>query len=145
MSEYGIEFGSHTLNHKLLHKASDEEVEFEVTESKKKSKTAAKALSSFRLSGGFCTAAAQNAVKRAGYVAAFSTVYGDRENVNLYALNRIEICGATGFFFNLRKRLSRCVRKRIAKEGCDLWAERKSSDRNLTDKIMKNKFVFSAS
>ncbi len=35
MSEYGIEFGSHTLNHKLLHQIPDEEVAFEVGESKK--------------------------------------------------------------------------------------------------------------
>jgi peptidoglycan/xylan/chitin deacetylase (PgdA/CDA1 family) len=100
MSEYGIEFGSHTLNHKLLHKASDEEVEFEVTESKKEIENLLqKPCRVFAYPAGFCTAAAQNAVKRAGYVAAFSTVYGDRENVNLYALNRIEILRRNRFLF----------------------------------------------
>lgn len=104
MSEYGIEFGSHTLNHKLLHQVPDEEVEFEVTESKKEIENLLqKPCRVFAYPAGFCTAAAQNAVKRAGYVAAFSTVYGDRENVNLYALNRIEILRRNRFLFQFAR------------------------------------------
>ena len=104
MSEYGIEFGSHTLNHKLLHQVPDEEVEFEVTESKKEIENLLqKPCRVFAYPAGFCTAAAQNAVKRAGYVAAFSTVYGDRENVNLYALNRIEILRRNWFLFQFAR------------------------------------------
>jgi peptidoglycan/xylan/chitin deacetylase (PgdA/CDA1 family) len=104
MSEYGIEFGSHTLNHKLLHKASDEEVEFEVTESKKEIETLlGKPCQVFAYPAGFYTVAAQNAVRRAGYIAAFSTVYGEQENVNLYALNRIEILRRNRFLFQFAR------------------------------------------
>ena len=35
MSEHGIEFGSHTLNHKLLHRIPLDEVKFEIEESKR--------------------------------------------------------------------------------------------------------------
>ena len=104
MSEYGIEFGSHTLNHKLLHKASDEEVEFEVTESKKEIENLLrKPCRVFAYPAGFYTDAAQNAVQRAGYIAAFSTVYGEQENVNLYALNRIEILRRNRFLFQFAR------------------------------------------
>ncbi len=104
MSEYGIEFGSHTLNHKLLHQASVEEIEFEVTESKKEIENLLdKPCRVFAYPAGFFTDAAQNAVKRAGYIAAFSTVYGERENVNLYALNRIEILRRNRFLFQFAR------------------------------------------
>jgi peptidoglycan/xylan/chitin deacetylase (PgdA/CDA1 family) len=104
MSEYGIEFGSHTLNHKLLHKASDAEVEFEVTESKKEIENLlGKPCRVFAYPAGFYTDAARNAVKRAGYVAAFSTVYGEQENINLYALNRIEILRRNRFLFQFAR------------------------------------------
>lgn len=104
MSEYGIEFGSHTLNHKLLHQATDEEVEFEVTESKKEIENLlGKPCRVFAYPAGFFTGAAQNAVRRAGYIAAFSTVYGERENINLYALNRIEILRRNRFLFQFAR------------------------------------------
>jgi len=104
MSEYGIEFGSHTLNHKLLHQVSDEEVEFEVMESKKVIENIlCKPCRVFAYPAGFFTDAAQDAVKRAGYIAAFSTVYGELENINLYALNRIEILRRNRFLFQFSR------------------------------------------
>jgi len=104
MSEYGIEFGSHTLNHKLLHQVSDEEVEFEVMESKKVIENIlCKPCRVFAYPAGFFTDAAQEAVKRAGYIAAFSTVYGEQENINLYALNRIEILRRNRFLFQFAR------------------------------------------
>lgn len=100
MSDYGIEFGSHTLNHKLLHQASAEEIGFEVTESKKEIENLlGKPCRVFAYPAGFFTGVAQDAVKRAGYIAAFSTVYGESENINLYALNRIEILRRNRFLF----------------------------------------------
>jgi len=104
MSEYGIEFGSHTLNHKLLHQVSDEEIEFEVTESKKEIENLLqKSCRVFAYPAGFYTDAAQEAVKRAGYIAAFSTVYGEQRNINLYALNRIEILRRNRFLFQFAR------------------------------------------
>ena len=92
MADYGIEFGSHTQNHKLLHQATAAEIEFEVTESKKQIENLLqKPCLTFAYPAGFAPPPAQKAVERAGYIAAFSTVYGVVEKPNLYALNRIEI------------------------------------------------------
>lgn len=106
MSDYGIEFGSHTLNHKLLHRISDAEVEFEVGESKKEIENLIqKPCRVFAYPAGFFTETAQKIVERAGYIAAFSTVYGADENINLYALNRIEILRRNRFLFQFARTL----------------------------------------
>lgn len=106
MSEYGIEFGSHTLNHKLLNKVSDEEVEFEVVESKKEIENLLqKPCRTFAYPAGFFTDTAQETVERAGYIAAFSTVYGADDYVNLYALNRTEILRRNRFLFQFARRI----------------------------------------
>lgn len=104
MSKYGIEFGSHTVNHKLLHRIAPEEIEFEVTESKKEIEhLLQKPCQTFAYPAGFFTDAAQAAVKNAGYIAAFSTVYGDDNAVNLYALNRIEILRRNRFLLQFAR------------------------------------------
>ncbi len=100
MSAFGIEFGSHTLTHKLLHRTATEEVEFEVVESKKQIENLLqKPCETFAYPAGFFTETAQAAVKNAGYKAAFTTVYGDKRQINLYALNRIEILRRNRFIF----------------------------------------------
>jgi len=104
MSDYGIEFGSHTLNHKLLHQISPSEIEFEVSESKKEIENLLqKSCRVFAYPAGFFTETAQAAVKNAGYIAAFSTVYGDNEKVNLFALNRVEILRRNRFLFQFAR------------------------------------------
>jgi len=104
MSDYGIEFGSHTLNHKLLHQISPPEIEFEVSESKKEIENLLqKSCRVFAYPAGFFTETAQMAVKNAGYIAAFSTVYGDNKKVNLYALNRVEILRRNRFLFQFAR------------------------------------------
>lgn len=104
MSEYGIEFGSHTLNHKLLHQISTEEIEFEVTESKKEIENLVqKTCKVFAYPAGFFTDEAQKAVKKAGYIAAFSTVYGATDRINFYALNRTEILRRNRFLFQFAR------------------------------------------
>ncbi|MCY7377196.1 MAG: polysaccharide deacetylase family protein [Pyrinomonadaceae bacterium] len=104
MSDYGIEFGSHTLNHKLLHKIAPEEVKFEVEESKKEIENLLhKPCQTFAYPAGFFTETAQQAVKNAGYIAAFSTVYGDDDASHLYALNRIEILRRNRFLFQFAR------------------------------------------
>lgn len=104
MSNYGIEFGSHTLNHKLLNQTSDAETKFEVEESKREIENLLqKPCRTFAYPAGFFTGAAQTAVKNAGYTAAFSTVYGDDESVNLYALNRTEILRRNRFLFQFTR------------------------------------------
>lgn len=104
MSEYGIEFGSHTLNHKLLHRISDAEIEYEVAESKKEIENLVqKPCRTFAYPAGFFTDAAQEIVKNAGYAAAFTTVYETNGKINLYALNRIEILRRNRFLFQFAR------------------------------------------
>lgn len=104
MSQYGIEFGSHTLNHKLLHRISEPEVEFEISESKKQIENLTqKPCRVLAYPAGFFTDAAQEAVKNAGYIAAFSTVYADSDKINLFALNRIEILRRNRFLFQFAR------------------------------------------
>jgi len=106
MSDFGIEFGSHTLNHKLLHQISLSEIEFEISESKKKIENLLqKPCRVFAYPAGFFTETAQAAVKDAGYIAAFSTVYGANDTVNLYALNRIEILRRNRFLFQFARKI----------------------------------------
>jgi peptidoglycan/xylan/chitin deacetylase (PgdA/CDA1 family) len=100
MSEYGIEFGSHTKNHKLLHRIAPAEIAFEVSEAKKEIENLIqKPCQTFAYPAGFFTETAVEAVEKAGYTAAFSTVYGDKAKINLYALNRIEILRRNRFLF----------------------------------------------
>ncbi len=104
MSEFGIEFGSHTLNHKLLHQVSPPEIRFEVEESKKEIENLIqKPCRTFAYPAGFFTETAQAAVQSAGYIAAFSTVYGNCDEINLYALNRIEILRRNRFLFQFER------------------------------------------
>ena len=92
MSASGIEFGSHSVNHKHLHQISPEEVTFEVEESKRQIEDLLqKPCKTFCYPAGFFNETAKEAVKKAGYIAAFSSVYGDERQIDLYALNRIEI------------------------------------------------------
>ncbi len=104
MSEYGIEFGSHTQNHKLLHQISTPEIEFEVSESKREIENLLqKSCRVLAYPAGFFTGAARKAVENAGYIAAFSTVYGENDEINLYALNRIEILRRNRFLFQFAR------------------------------------------
>ncbi|HEY0429310.1 MAG TPA: polysaccharide deacetylase family protein [Pyrinomonadaceae bacterium] len=92
MSRHGIEFGSHTVNHKLLHQIPAEEVKYEVEESKKQiEELVQKPCKTFCYPAGFFNETAKKAVENAGYIAAFSTVYDDTAPLDLFALNRIEI------------------------------------------------------
>lgn len=92
MSEHGIEFGSHSVNHKHLHQISPGEVVYEVEESKKQIEDLLqKPCKTFCYPAGFFSETAKEAVKNAGYIAGFSSVYGDENQLDLFALNRIEI------------------------------------------------------
>lgn len=108
MAGGGIEFGSHSLNHKLFHQISDREIEFEVTESKKAIENLLqKECRVFAYPAGFFTGYAQNAIERAGFAAAFSTVYGAAETTDLFALNRIEILRRDGYPFQFARKIKR--------------------------------------
>ena len=106
MSDGGIEFASHSFNHKLFHQISKEEIEFEVTESKKFIENLTnKECSVFAYPAGFFTEFAKDAIKKAGYEAAFSTVYGAENKTDIYALNRIEILRRDSFPFRFGRKI----------------------------------------
>lgn len=110
MSASGIEFGSHSFNHKLFHQISEEEIEFEVTESKIYIENLLqKECRVFAYPAGFFTGYAQAAIKNAGYIAAFSTVYGAAENSDLYEINRIEILRRDGYPFKFGRKIKQSI------------------------------------
>jgi peptidoglycan/xylan/chitin deacetylase (PgdA/CDA1 family) len=106
MGRSGIEFASHSFSHKLFDRVSDEEIEFEVTESKKFiEKLTGKECSTFAYPAGFFTDFAKRAIKKAGYDAAFTTVYGAEDNSDVYSLNRVEILRRDGYPFSFGRKI----------------------------------------
>lgn len=106
MSAAGIEFGSHSMNHKLFDRIASDEIEQEVTESKKSLENLLqKACNVFAYPAGFYTPFSQEAIRRAGYEAAFSTVYGPDDQMDIFALNRTEILRRDGFPFQFSRKM----------------------------------------
>ena len=106
MSEHGIEFGSHSVNHKLLHQLPINEVKFEVEESKKQIESlVGKACQAFSYPAGFFSEEIQQVVKQAGYQVAFSTIYGPANSLDLFALNRVEILRRDRFLFQFARKV----------------------------------------
>lgn len=109
MSEAGIEFGSHSLNHRLLHQLPHEEIVFEVEEAKRQiEEVTQKECKTFAYPAGHYNKLAQQIIKEAGHIAAFSTSYGPRgpvDTLDLYALNRIEILRRDRFRFQFARKV----------------------------------------
>lgn len=106
MSEYGIEFGSHTLNHKLLDRIPLNEVKTEVEESKRQiEELLNKPCKVFAYPGGHYNEAARHAVEEAGYIAAFSTTYGPTDHFDPHALNRTEILRRDRFLYQFARKI----------------------------------------
>lgn len=106
MSKAGIEFSSHSFSHKLFDRVSEQEIEFEVTESKKFIENLTqKECSTFAYPAGFFTGFAKRAIEKAGYAAAFSTVYGANEELDVYELNRVEILRRDSFPFRFGSKI----------------------------------------
>jgi peptidoglycan/xylan/chitin deacetylase (PgdA/CDA1 family) len=100
MSAHGIEFGSHSMNHRLLHQLSPAEVRFEVEESKRRiEEILQKTCKVFAYPAGFFSDTARRVIEDAGHIAAFSTIYGPDDRTDIYALNRIEILRRDRFTF----------------------------------------------
>lgn len=98
MAEAGVEFGSHTMHHKLLHKATDAEVEYEIRESKNAITDVSKNdCRVFAYPAGFVTDVAARVAADAGYIAALTTVYGSDDGSDLFRLNRTEILRRDGY------------------------------------------------
>jgi peptidoglycan/xylan/chitin deacetylase (PgdA/CDA1 family) len=106
MAEHGIEFGSHSMNHKLLDRIPEPEVEFEIKEAKRQLEDLLqKPCKTFAYPAGFFSDAARRAVEEAGHVAAFSTHYGPDDHLDIYALNRTEILRRDRFLFQFARKI----------------------------------------
>lgn len=110
MSRHGIEFGSHSVSHGLLHQLAPQEVEYEVEESKRQIENLLQQpCKVFAYPAGFFTVTAHAAVRKAGYIAAFSSVYGPVEELDIYALNRTEILRRDRFPFQFARKIKRMI------------------------------------
>ncbi len=106
MSRHGIEFGSHSMNHRLLHEIAPPDAEFEIEESKRQLENLLeKPCKVFAYPAGFFTPHVKSVLERSGHVAAFTTVYGPSDHIDLYALNRIEILRRDRFLFQFGRKL----------------------------------------
>ena len=106
MSQHGIEFGSHTVSHKLLHQIPPEEVKFEVEESKNQiEEILGKPCKVFAYPGGHFSETSRQSAEDAGYIAAFTTYYGPTDHLDLYALNRTEILRRDRFLFQFARKI----------------------------------------
>lgn len=106
MSMQGVEFGSHSLNHLLLHEISDDAVKLEIEESKRQIEDLLqKACKVFAYPAGYFSNFAKQVIAETGYVAAFSTTYGPTDPLDRYALNRIEILRRDRFLFQFNSKL----------------------------------------
>jgi len=105
MLQHGIEFGSHSVNHRWLHELPGEDVRFEVEESKKQLEDLLQQTCKvFAYPAGYYSPAVEQIVENAGYVGAFTTIYGPREPLDLYALNRIEVLRRDRFLYQFRRK-----------------------------------------
>ena len=106
MSATGIEFGSHSMNHRLLHELSRQEIKSEVEEAKQQIEDLTqKPCKTFAYPAGYYSDLAQRVIEEAGHIAAFSVTYGPTDHVDIYALNRIEIFRRDRFSFQFARRV----------------------------------------
>jgi peptidoglycan/xylan/chitin deacetylase (PgdA/CDA1 family) len=106
MADAGIEFGSHTMNHRLLNKISETEVKSEVEDAKREIENLLqKPCLTFAYPAGFYSETARHAVEQAGHIAAFTTTYGPTDRVDLFALNRTEVLRRDQFLFQFARKL----------------------------------------
>jgi peptidoglycan/xylan/chitin deacetylase (PgdA/CDA1 family) len=107
MAGHGIEFGSHTMNHRLLNQISEPEVKSEVENAKREIENLLQQpCLTFAYPAGFFSEPARRAVEQAGHIAAFTTVYGPNDRVDLFALNRTEVLRRDRFLFQYARKFA---------------------------------------
>ncbi len=108
MADSGVEFGSHSMNHKLFDRITNDEIDNEVVESKAYIENLTqRECSTFAYPAGFFNDHAKASIKDAGYIAAFSTVYGTEDCVDLFELNRTEILRRDKFPFRFARKIKK--------------------------------------
>lgn len=106
MAAHGIEFGSHTMNHRLLHQLSPQEVQYEISAAKQQIEDLLQQpCKPLAYPAGFFNQAVEKIAAQAGHTCAFSTVHGPEDTLDLYALNRIEIRRSDRFLWQFRRKV----------------------------------------
>lgn len=106
MADSCIEFGSHGMNHRLLNQIDDQTAREEIFDSKQAVENLVqRPCTSLAYPAGFFNEVTKAMVKEAGYFGAFTTVYGQRDQLDLYALNRVEILRRDGRPFHFGRKL----------------------------------------
>jgi peptidoglycan/xylan/chitin deacetylase (PgdA/CDA1 family) len=106
MARYGFEFGSHSLNHRPLHRLGPSEIKHEVAAAKQQLEDLLQQpCKTFAYPEGYISEPAAQAIKDAGHIAAFSTIYGPAEPLNLFALNRVEILRRDRFTYQFARKV----------------------------------------
>lgn len=111
MSKIGIEFGSHTMNHRLLNEIPMADVKYEVESSKRVLEDLLQtACKTFAYPAGYYNAEVARVVESAGHICAFSTVYGPTDRIDLFAMNRMEILRRDRFICHFARKLNKLPR-----------------------------------
>ncbi|MEO8433863.1 MAG: polysaccharide deacetylase family protein [Pyrinomonadaceae bacterium] len=106
MARAGIEFGSHSLNHRWLPQLTPTEVKFEVEEARTQiEQLTQKPCLTFAYPAGYFSDEAKEIIRAAGHTAAFTTVYGPTDQIDLYALNRTEVLRHDRFMFQFASKV----------------------------------------
>lgn len=112
MSQWGIEFGSHTMNHRLLNEISEPEVKLEIEAAKQVIENLLqKPCLTFAYPAGFFSDTARRVVEQAGHIAGFTTHYGPTDKLDLFALNRTEVLRRDRFIFQFARKIELFVQK----------------------------------
>jgi peptidoglycan/xylan/chitin deacetylase (PgdA/CDA1 family) len=106
MSHFGLEFGSHSMNHRLFHQIPPSDVQSEVESAKRALEDLLqKPCKTFAYPAGYYTPEAERIIQSAGHICAFSTTYGPKDRIDLFAINRTEIFRRDRFLFQFARRL----------------------------------------
>ena len=106
MAENGVEFGSHGMNHLLMDRIGDSTARSEIHDSKRAIEDLLqRPCTAFAYPAGFFTDSAKRFAEDAGYLGAFTTVFGDKDDPEMFALNRLEILRRDGRPFQFGRKL----------------------------------------
>jgi peptidoglycan/xylan/chitin deacetylase (PgdA/CDA1 family) len=108
MSKFGIEFGSHSMNHRLLHEIPLNEARYEIESAKGYlEELLERPCKTFAYPAGYFTPEVEEVIRNAGHLCAFSTTYGPQDRLDLYAINRTEIFRRDRFVWQFARKIQR--------------------------------------
>ena len=108
MSKSGVEFGSHSMNHRLLHEIPLNEARYEIESAKGHLEDLLQQpCKTFAYPAGYFTPEVERVIENAGHICAFSTTYGPQDPLDLYAINRTEIFRRDRFVWQFARKVQR--------------------------------------